>query len=107
MNYTRQSDGATVIARYQRSASDPNIAGPSSAQILLTVAQPFANHNGGQLRFGPDGYLYIALGDGGSGNDPGDRAQNLNTLLGKMLRIDVNNSSPPYYAIHGVSVSTV
>ena len=92
-----EGDGATVIARYQRSAGDPNIADPNSAQILLTVAQPFANHNGGQLRFGADGYLYIGLGDGGSGNDPGDRAQNLNTLLGKMLRIDVNSGSP--YAI--------
>ncbi len=97
LNYTRQGDGATVIARYQRSASDPNVADPNSAQILLTVAQPFANHNGGQLRFGPDGYLYIALGDGGSGNDPGNRAQNLATPLGKMLRIDVDNGSP--YAI--------
>ena len=65
--------------------------------ISLTVAQPFANHNGGQLRFGPDGYLYIGLGDGGSANDPGNRAQNLATLLGKMLRIDVNGGAP--YAI--------
>jgi glucose/arabinose dehydrogenase len=97
INYTRQGDGATVIARYQRSASDPNQADSTSGMILLTVAQPFANHNGGQLRFGPDGYLYIALGDGGSGNDPGNRAQNLSTTLGKMLRIDVNNGSP--YAI--------
>ncbi len=97
MNYTRQGDGATIIARYQRSAGDPNVADPASAVTLLTVAQPFANHNGGQLRFGPDGYLYIGLGDGGSANDPGNRAQDLSTLLGKMLRIDVDGGSP--YAV--------
>jgi glucose/arabinose dehydrogenase len=97
VNYTRQPDGATVIARYQRSSNDPNRADPNSGSTLLTVAQPFANHNGGQLRFGPDGYLYIGLGDGGSGNDPGNRAQDRSTLLGKMLRIDVHNGSP--YAI--------
>jgi glucose/arabinose dehydrogenase len=99
VNYTRQGDGATVIARYTRSAADPNVADtdPASQSILLTIQQPFANHNGGQIRFGPDGYLYIGMGDGGSGNDPGNRAQNLGTLLGKMLRIDVNSGSP--YAI--------
>ena len=59
----------------------------------MTIVQPYGNHNGGDLAFGPDGYLYIALGDGGSGGDPGDRAQNINTLLGKMLRIDVDNPS--------------
>src|SRR5262245_52976482 len=97
VNYTRSGDGATVIARYTRSASNPNIADASSALILLTVPQPFANHKGGQLQFGPDGYLYIGLGDGGSGYDPGNRAQALNTLLGKILRIDINSGSP--YAI--------
>jgi glucose/arabinose dehydrogenase len=97
VNYTRAGDGATVIARYNRSASNPNQVDPTSARVLLTVAQPFANHNGGQLRFGPDGYLYIGLGDGGSGNDPGNRAQNLTTLLGKMLRIDVD--AAPLYGI--------
>jgi glucose/arabinose dehydrogenase len=97
VNYTNTA-GDTVIARYQVSG-DPNLADPASAQILLTVGQPFANHNGGQLAFGPDGFLYIALGDGGSGDDPGDRAQNLGTLLGKILRIDVDGASP--YAIPG------
>ena len=97
VNYTRQSDGATVIARYQRSVSDLNVADPASASTLLTIAQPFVNHNGGQLRFGPDGYLYIGMGEGGSANDPGNRAQDLNTMLGKMLRIDVNGAQP--YAI--------
>ena len=97
VNYTRAGDGATVIASYRVSATNPDVADPASAQILLVVAQPFANHNGGTLRFGPDGYLYIGMGDGGSGNDPGNRAQNLQTLLGKMLRIDVDRGSP--YAI--------
>jgi glucose/arabinose dehydrogenase len=88
VNYTNLQ-GDTVIARYHVS-SDPNRADPDSARQLLLIDQPFPNHNGGQLQFGPDGYLYIGMGDGGSGGDPGNRAQTLNTLLGKMLRIDVN-----------------
>jgi len=96
VNYTNNS-GSTVVARYQVSAN-PNVANPSSALILLTVAQPFSNHNGGWIDFGPDGYLYIAMGDGGSGGDPSNNAQNLNTKLGKMLRINPNvaGSSPAY-----------
>ncbi len=93
VNYTRAGDGDTVIARYQVS-SNPNVADPASATILMTIDQPYANHNGGTLRFGPDGYLYIGTGDGGSGGDPGNRAQNINENLGKMLRIDVNSGSP-------------
>ena len=93
VDYTRKSDGATVIARYSVSATDPNRADPSSAQILLTIPQPFSNHNGGQLQFGPDGYLYIGMGDGGSGGDPGNRAQDLTQLLGKILRIDVDSGT--------------
>src|SRR5262249_47549600 len=77
VNYTRQPDGATVVARYTRSAADPDVADAQSAVVLLTIAQPFSNHNGGALRFGPDGYLYIGMGDGGSGNDPRNHAQNL------------------------------
>jgi hypothetical protein len=73
------------------------VANPASAQVVLTIAQPFTNHNGGQLQFGPDGFLYIGMGDGGSGGDPFNNAQNLATLLGKMLRIDVNGGIP--YAI--------
>ena len=95
VNYTNTA-GDTVIARYRVSA-DPNVADPRSGSILLTIAQPFANHNGGQLKFGPDGYLYIGMGDGGSGGDPGNRSQNLGDLLGKMLRIDVDGAQP--YAI--------
>lgn len=107
VNYTRAGDGATVIARYSVSA-DPNIADASSGTVLLTVAQPFSNHNGGSIKFGPDGYLYIGMGDGGSGGDPGNRAQNINENLGKMLRIDVDSASPygipatnPYVGISG------
>jgi len=92
VNYTDVA-GDTVVARYTIS-SDPNIANPNSAQILITIDQPFANHNGGQLQFGPDGFLYIGMGDGGSGGDPGDRGQNLGELLGKVLRIDVNGPLP-------------
>jgi glucose/arabinose dehydrogenase len=88
VNYT-DAGGDTVIARYQVS-SDPNKADPNSGKILLTIEQPFWNHNGGHMAFGPDGYLYIGMGDGGDGHDPGERAENLTTLLGKMLRIDVS-----------------
>ncbi len=95
VNYT-DSNGNTVIARYTVSA-DPDVADPNSGVIVLTISQPFSNHNGGQLQFGPDGYLYIGMGDGGSGGDPQNNAQQLNTLLGKMLRIDVDSGLP--YAI--------
>ncbi len=91
-NYT-DPDGNTVVSRFQVHARDPDVANPASESIVLTVIQPFANHNGGQLQFGPDGYLYIGMGDGGSGGDPGNRAQDLNTLLGKMLRIDVDRDA--------------
>ncbi len=101
VNYTRRPDGATVVSEYRVSAGNPNAADPAET-VLLVIAQPFANHNGGMIEFGHDGFLYIAMGDGGSGNDPGNRAQNVNDLLGKVLRIDVDNpagglpySSPP------------
>ena len=86
-------NGDTVIARY-RVSIDPNVVDPASAVILLGIPQPFANHNGGQLQFGPDGFLYIGMGDGGSGGDPLNNAQNLGSLLGKILRIDVDASLP-------------
>ncbi len=97
VNYTRQPDGATVIAEYQASATDPNVA-DATETTLLTISQPFANHNGGMIEFGPDGFLYIGMGDGGSANDPDNRAQNVDELLGKMLRIDVDrpNGAVPY-----------
>lgn len=93
VNYTDTS-GATNVARFRVRTDDPNLADPASETLILRVPQPFANHNGGDLRFGPDGYLYIPLGDGGSGGDPGNRAQNLGELLGKILRIDVDRGSP-------------
>ena len=93
INYTNTS-GTTVVARYQVS-SNPNIANSGSATTVLTISQPYSNHNGGMISFGPDGYLYIGTGDGGSGGDPGNRAQDITgQLLGKMLRIDVD--SLPY-----------
>jgi glucose/arabinose dehydrogenase len=98
VNYTNLS-GNTVIARYSRSSgagSSPDIAS-TTGTTLLTITQPFNNHNGGSLKFGPDGYLYIGMGDGGSGNDPGNRSQNINENLGKMLRIDVNSTVAPFY----------
>ncbi len=95
VNYTRNPDGATVIARY-RVTPDPDVADPSSEEVLLVIDQPFSNHNGGQIAFGPDGFLYIGTGDGGSGGDPQGNAQNPSTLLGKMLRIDVEGGATPY-----------
>jgi glucose/arabinose dehydrogenase len=89
VNYTA-GGGDTVIARYRVSA-DPNLADPASEEIILTLKQPFGNHNGGHVAFGPDGYLFIGTGDGGSANDPQGNAQNLDTLLGKMLRINVDD----------------
>ena len=94
VNYTRTSDGATIIARYTVSSTNANVADASSASIIMTIPQDFSNHNGGCLRFGPDGLLYIGMGDGGSGGDPNNRAQNINSLLGKMLRIDIDNGTP-------------
>ncbi len=95
VNYTG-AGGATFISRFSL-AGDPNRADPGSEKVILNFSQPFANHNGGDLAFGPDGTLYIATGDGGSAGDPQGNAQNLNTLLGKVLRIDVDGGDP--YAI--------
>jgi glucose/arabinose dehydrogenase len=108
VDYTQQTNGNTRISRFSVSPAKPDSALPNSEQILLNIFQPFTNHNGGNLKFGPDGYLYIGMGDGGSGNDPGNRAQNKDSLLGKMLRIDVrgggaytNPPSNPYVGISG------
>ena len=112
VNFTRSGDGATVVARFLRSAGNPLVADPNSRFDLLwpaqpdmatangcdafssspqrAICQPFSNHNGGKIAFGPDGYLYIGMGDGGNGGDPQNQAQRPATLLGKMLRIDVS-----------------
>ena len=88
--YTRVPDGAIVVAEYQASAANRDAADPAE-RILLTIPHPTnTNHNGGMLAFGPDGYLYIGVGDGGSGNDPPNNAQNKDALLGKILRVDVD-----------------
>lgn len=96
VNYTLPN-GDTRISRFQRNSNEPYLADLDSEVVLLEVDQPFSNHNGGCMKFGPDGYLYIGLGDGGSGGDPLNNAQKRNTLLGKMLRIDVDGDLP--YAI--------
>lgn len=111
--YTRAGDGAIQIAEYQASIADPNIA-ETTEKIIISIPHPtFGNHNGGTVAFGPDGYLYAGPGDGGSGNDPNDNAQNINQLLGKIIRLDINNVSAqqipqynippdnPYFGIPG------
>jgi glucose/arabinose dehydrogenase len=97
--YNRVSDMAVTIAEYRTVNGNPNQGDITTERVLLTVPKPFTNHNGGMIDFGPDGYLYAGTGDGGSGNDPNNNAQNKSILLGKMLRIDVNipnGSQVPY-----------
>jgi len=93
VNYTSHNPRRNVIARYNVSANNPNQADGESSYIILEVNQPYTNHNGGQLSFGPDGYLYIIFGDGGSAGDPQGNGQNLSTLLGSLIRIDIDNPS--------------
>ena len=93
LDYTIDNPRRTVVSRFRVSAKDPYKADPGSEVILFEVEQPYSNHNGGQISFGPDGYLYISLGDGGSGGDPKNNSQNLKSLLGKILRIDVDKKS--------------
>ncbi len=100
VNYTRKGDGATIVERYQVSAADPNVADKASATEVIVIDQPEPNHNGGLIKFGPDGYLYIGMGDGGGAGDRHGsigNGQDLRALLGKMLRLDVVNQTT--YAI--------
>jgi glucose/arabinose dehydrogenase len=92
VHYSRAGDGATVLSELRADAAR-RTAPPDSERILLTQSQPFGNHNGGQLAFGPDGYLYLGLGDGGSGGDPFGNAQSTDVLLGKILRLDVDGAA--------------
>ena len=96
VNYTDLS-GDTRVVRYSRSADDPNVADPNSAMQVIFIDQTQGNHNGGCIKFGPDGYLYIGMGDGGGAGDQSNLSQNTNVLLGKMLRLDVDSETP--YAI--------
>jgi len=98
VNYTDEQ-GSTVIARFQVSADDPNVADPNSEFVVLNIDQPARNHNGGMVAFGPDGYLYIGTGDGGAANDRFGNGQNPDTLLGKMLRMDVTSAPDQPYLI--------
>jgi glucose/arabinose dehydrogenase len=96
--YTRANDGAIQIAEYQASTANPNVA-DTTEKVILTIPHPNSNHNGGTIAFGADGYLYAATGDGGGANDPNNNAQNLDALLGKFIRIDINvpaGSTAPY-----------
>lgn len=93
VNYTRQNDGATVVSTFKTFENDPKKADPNSEKILLTFPQPFSNHNGGDIHFAKDGNLYIGTGDGGDGGDPNNNAQNLQSFLGKMLRIYLETDS--------------
>ncbi|MCB9850178.1 MAG: PQQ-dependent sugar dehydrogenase [Phycisphaerales bacterium] len=107
VNYTNVS-GNTIIARYEVSAGDPDIANAASAVILKAITQDSALHNGGQLAFGPDGYLYVGTGEGTSGSDPLNHSQDVNSLLGKILRLDVDAADPyipptnPYVGTNGL-----
>ncbi len=98
--YYTDNSGDIQIERYTTLQSSPNVADPASARPILNIPHPTnSNHNGGQLAFGPDGFLYIGTGDGGSGGDPPNNAQNRSVLLGKMLRIDVNPASSAPYTV--------
>src|SRR6187401_3401897 len=94
--YTRSSDGDLTVARYRTHPSDPNLIDPAGGIVLMTPMEHSSqsNHNGGDLNFGPDGFLYLTTGDGGGGGDPDENAQNTSSLLGKLLRIDVNAAIP-------------
>ncbi|MBI2303569.1 MAG: PQQ-dependent sugar dehydrogenase [Chloroflexi bacterium] len=93
--YSAANPRRSILSRFTVSQADPNMADPTSELIIMEIPQPFGNHNGGQLVFGPDGFLYIGLGDGGGSGDPSGNGQNLGTLLGAILRIDVSGALPP------------
>ncbi|OZC01632.1 PQQ-dependent sugar dehydrogenase [Rubricoccus marinus] len=102
VHYSGQPDGRTVVSEFARASGDPLAADPESERVILERSQPFGNHNGGKIAFGPDGFLYIGLGDGGSGNDPLGSGQDTSTILGALLRIDVD--TVPAGATYGIPV---
>src|SRR6185503_3201383 len=99
VNYTTE-DMATHIVEYRVSATDPDSVDTSTARELIRIAQPYSNHNGGHLEFGPDGKLYTGMGDGGAANDPHGNGQNPKALLGKLLRFDVEAAKPDAEIVH-------
>ena len=101
INYSRAGDGATVVAEIHLSATSP-----PTETILMVIPQPYSNHNGGMITVGPDGFLYIGTGDGGAGGDPGNRGQNPLTLLGKILRIDIDEKTPYSIPLENPVIST-
>ena len=90
VDYTTSDPRRTIISRFALDASDPSLGDPQSEVVLLEIGQPYSNHNGGQIAFGPDGYLYVGMGDGGSGGDPQGHGQDRSTLLGAILRLDID-----------------
>ncbi|HCR76247.1 MAG TPA: cadherin [Chryseobacterium sp.] len=106
--YYNDTGGNITVARYTRSSANPDVADPATEKIILNIPKPFDNHNGGSIHFAPDGYLWVVTGDGGSGGDPNNNAQNKNSLLGKLLRLDINStgaynipSGNPFVGIDG------
>lgn len=99
VNYTKNNPRQTVVSRFKASSVKASVVEPGSEVVLFTFAQPYSNHNGGKLAFGPDGYLYVATGDGGSGGDPQNNGQNKSSWLGKILRVDVNSTQKGQYGI--------
>ena len=99
VNYTANGPLRTVVSEFQRSAANPLQGDPGSERVLMEVDQPFGNHNAGKIAFGPDGLLYVTMGDGGSGGDPENNGQDETTLLGSLLRIDVDDTTSGAYGI--------
>ncbi|WP_420150216.1 PQQ-dependent sugar dehydrogenase [Spirosoma sp.] len=101
VNYTKDNPRETIVSRFKAASASATTVDPNSEVILFRFEQPYSNHNGGKILFGPDGYLYVATGDGGSGGDPQNHGQNRSSWLGKILRVDVNSTEKGQYGIPG------